>query len=71
MSKKQRKKVKLPRDRNGVPIGIGDIIAWDDGTTMRVAVLNYYGDGCWTVWGEGEEDSDNIDNSKVVWKKGW
>lgn len=62
------KKVKLPCDRTGEPIHIGDVLQWGDGSRMQVAVLNYYGDG-WTAEGDGEEFSDNIENALIVWRR--
>jgi len=78
MSNKQKRKVKLPTDRNGTPIDVDDVLMWDDGTTLKVAVLNYYGSsfesiGCWTAEDEDEEFSDNLGASinltKTVWWK--
>lgn len=65
MSKKQKRKVKLPTDRNGTPIDVDDVLMWDDGTTLKVATLTYYGSsfesiGCWTAEDEDEQFSDNL-----------
>ena len=72
---KPKRKVKLPCDRTGAPITVGDVLAWDGGERMRVAVLNYYGEdftiGMWTAEGEGEDEfSDNLGASLVVWRGG-
>ncbi len=68
------RKVKLPCDRTGEPIHIGDVLQWDDGSRMQVAVLNYYGEdykalGCWEAEDESGEISDNIEKSLIVWRK--
>lgn len=70
-----KRKVKLPTDRTGEPIHVGDVLQWDDGTRMQVATLTYYGKelesiGSWTAEGECEEYSDNLGNSIIVWRKG-
>lgn len=66
---KPNRKVKLPCDRTGSPIGIGDVLEWDDGERMQVAVLNWYGGRFWTAEDEtGEGFSDNLSRSLVVWR---
>lgn len=68
---KPKRKVKLPCDRTGAPITVGDVLAWDGGERMRVAVLNWYGGNFWTAEGEGEDEfSDNLGASLVVWRGG-
>ena len=77
MSKKRKAKIKLPTDRHGTPIHIGDVLMWDDGTTIRVETLTYYGDEFdalgfrWTANEEGtsdEDSSDNLEGSEIIWK---
>lgn len=68
MSKRHKRKVNLPVDRNGVPIDVDDVLMWDDGTVLKVATLTYYGKGwekygCWTAEDEDEEFSDNLSAS--------
>ena len=70
---KPKRKVKLPCDRTGAPINVGDVIQWDNGDRMRVAFLTYYGEdfkhiGCWTAEDEDGEFSDNLGRSLIVWK---
>jgi hypothetical protein len=71
---KPKRKVKLPCDRTGAPIHIGDVLAWDNGERMQVATLTYYGEeykvvGCWTAEDEdGEMFADNLDGSLIVWR---
>lgn len=70
---KVKRKVKLPCDRTGAPIHIGDVLQWDGGQRMRVATLTYYGEdfksvGCWTAEDEDGEFSDNIEMSLIVWR---
>lgn len=65
-----KRKVALPTDSTGAPIRIGDVLEWEDGMRLRVAVLNWYGDGFWTAEDDGGEFSDNLKASVVVWRKG-
>lgn len=75
MSKKPKRKVKLPVDRNGTPIDVGDVIGWDDkdGTLCKVDTLTYLGDefadtiGSWIVNIETEA-YDNPQGSEVMRK---
>jgi hypothetical protein len=68
--KKVSKKVRKPTDRTGAPITIGDVLEWDDGSRMRVDVLEWYGDGFWCATDCSQDDfSDNISAAVVVaWK---
>ena len=66
MSKKRKRKVKLPIDHNGTPINIGDWMMFSDGP-FHVDVLTYYGKGlepvlggCWTAMDEDGRISDNL-----------
>ena len=68
MSKKR--KVKLPTDRTGMPIHIDDVLEWEDGTRLRVDILNWYGGGFWTAEDDNGEFSDNLGASVVVWRRG-
>lgn len=68
---KPKRKVKLPCDRTGAPIGVGDIIEWDGGQRMKVATLTYYGKSSkgfdsWTAEDDYEEFTDNLGMSLVV-----
>ena len=70
---KPRRKLKLPVDRHGAPIDVGDIIAWDDGTVVKVETLTYIGKefadtiGSWIV--NIETDCyDNPQGSEVIRK---
>lgn len=70
---KHVKKVRLPRDRHGTPINVGDLIAWDDGTCARVETLTYLGDefadtiGSW-ICNIETDGFDNLQGGEVVWK---
>ena len=75
MSNKPRRKLKLPVDRHGTPIDVGDVIGWDDedGTLCKVDTLTYLGDefadtvGSWIV--NIETDAyDNPQGSEVIRK---
>ena len=68
MARKRKRKVKLPTDRTGTPIRIGDVLEWEDGTRMRVAILSWYGDGFWAAEDDGDEFSDNLGASIIVWR---
>jgi len=46
MSKRRKRKIKLPTDRNGNPINVGDWLMFDDGP-FHVQSLTTIGDGCW------------------------
>lgn len=70
---KPRRKVKLPVDRTGEPINVGDVIRWDNGQRIQVATLTYYGEdyeryGRWTAEDEDGEFSDNLGGSLIVWR---
>lgn len=72
----RRRKVALPCDRDGVPIHVGDLLMWDDGTTLKVATLTYYGPdyermGAWTAEDEHEDFSDNLAGSVNVSARRW
>ena len=67
---KPKRKAKLPCDRTGAPISVGDVLAWDGGQRMRVDVLNWYGGDSWTAEDEDGEFSDNLGGSLVVWRGG-
>jgi len=65
------KKVKLPCDRTGEPIHIGDVLQFEDGTRFQVAWLTWFGGNCWMAEDEdGAEGSDNLGASLIVWRKG-
>lgn len=70
-----KRKVKLPLDRNGVPINIDDWLMFDDGL-FHVDVLNYYGKGlehaiggCWTAEDEDGNTCDNLSAGRVVGRR--
>ena len=70
MSKKPKRKVKLPTDRTGTPITIGDVLEWNDGSRMRVDVLEWYGDDFWCATDCSQDDfTDNIGAAVVVARK--
>jgi hypothetical protein len=79
MSKKKKRKgkIKLPKDRNGIPYNIGDWVMFDDGP-IRLASLTVCDcsvggkDGAW--FGGTEEDdyaTDNLANGTIItrWDK--
>lgn len=70
MTKKPKRKVKLPCDRTGAPITIGDVLEWRDGTRMRVDVLEWYGGDTWNATDCSQDDfSDNLGASVIVARK--
>lgn len=68
--RKHPRKVKLPCDRTGTAIDIDDTLEWDDGTRLRVDVLNWYGGDFWVAEDENGEYSDNLVASIIVWRRG-
>lgn len=69
---KRKRKVKLPCDRNGTPIHVGDWLMFEDGP-FHIELLTYYGEsfkgtvgGCWTAEDEGNNFCDNLANGVVV-----
>lgn len=60
-----KRKVRLPKDKNGTHIDIGDWLMFTDGL-LHVAILNYYGAGWWTASDENGEFSDNLGAGVVV-----
>lgn len=65
-------KVKLPLDRSGTPINVGDWLMFDDGP-FHVDVLTYYGKGlepaiggCWTAEDENGNICDNLSAGRVI-----
>ena len=71
MSKRKRK-VKLPCDRNGTPIDVGDWLMFSDGP-VHVDTLTYYGrglepaiGGCWTAENECGDCCDNLPSGIVL-----
>ena len=77
MSKKKKKlkrKILLPTDRNGVPINVGDMVAWEDGTVMKVEIMHFLGEDCvvgdWHIEGRDDDDySDNPGGGVVIFKR--
>lgn len=71
-----KRKIKLPTDRNGIPINVDDVLMWDDGFG-KVCSLGYYGEvegeHLWVAMDEnGDELSDNLGaaiNVKALVKK--
>lgn len=67
-----KRKVKLPLDRSGTPINIGDWLMFDDGP-FHVDTLTYYGKGlepaiggCWTAEDEDGNICDNLSAGRVI-----
>ena len=72
MTKKRKRKVPLPTDRDGTPIHIGDWLMFSDGP-FHVETLTYYGKGVenavgcgWTAEDENEVFCDNLSAGKVI-----
>ena len=72
MTKKRKRKVTLPIDRDGTPIHIGDWLMFSDGP-FHVETLTYYGKGldpaiggCWTAENENGDICDNLSAGKVI-----
>ena len=65
----RKRKVSLPKDRNGTPINIGDWLMFDEGP-IRVYSLTMLSDGDW-IAGTEEDDfaSDNLSGGVVI--TGW
>ena len=69
--KKPKSKVKLPCDRIGTPINIGDVLEWDDGSRLHVTVLEWYGDGFWVgTDADSADESDNLQAGIIVGRIG-
>ena len=72
---KRKAKVKLPTDRNGEPIHIGDVLVWDYGDFIKVESLTYYGDEFdalgfrWVANIESDDKyADNLSGGEIVWR---
>lgn len=72
MTKKRKRKVSLPIDRDGTPINVGDWLMFDDGP-FHVETLTYHGKGlepaiggCWTAESEDGDICDNLSAGKVI-----
>lgn len=72
MTKKRKRKLTAPKDRDDVPIEIGDWLMFDDGP-FHVETLTYYGKGldpaiggCWTAENENGDICDNLSAGKVI-----
>lgn len=72
MTKKRKRKVLLPTDRDGTPINIDDWLMFSDGP-FHVESLTYYGSevesaiGCgWTAEDENEVFCDNLSAGRVI-----
>lgn len=72
MSKKRKRKVTLPTDRDGTPINVGDWLMFSDGP-FHVESLTYYGKGVenavgcgWTAENENGDICDNLSAGKVI-----
>lgn len=74
---KRKRKVKLPCDRNGTPIHVGDWLMFDDGP-FHVDTLLWCGYGLslvtsdgWVAIDEHERESDNLRAGVIItYKKG-
>ena len=75
MSKKYKKistKIKLPTDRNGMPIDVGCVMMFDH-DCVKVESLTYYGDAFkslgyqWTA-NVGDDEIDNLAGGEVIWR---
>lgn len=65
MSKRKRK-VKLPCDRNGTPIHVGDWLMFDDGP-FHVDMLGFVGDGYgWYAENADGVDADNLGGGVIL-----
>lgn len=64
--RKRQKKVRLPTDRYGNPVNVGDCLVFDDDVIV-VTSLTLFSDGEWTA-GTVENDfaSDNISGGIVI-----
>ena len=68
MSKKRKRKVALPTDRDGTPINIDDWLMFSDGP-FHVETLTYYGKGVGNFWTAENEDKgfcDNLSAGRVI-----
>lgn len=69
MTKKRKRKVSLPTDRDGTPINIDDWLMFSDGP-FHIETLTYYGNGvgsdCWTAENEDKGFCDNLGAGKVI-----
>lgn len=67
MNKKRRGKVKLPLDRSGIPIRVGDWLLFEDGA-VHVETLTWMGDELGWYAGDGKEEcaADNLSAGIVV-----
>lgn len=63
---KRKKRVRLPRDRNGTPINIGDWLMFSDGP-FHVCTMTYYGEDLETIgaWTAEDEHGGFCDNLKA------
>jgi len=75
MSKKRKAKIKLPTDRHGTPIHIGDVMLFDGGETIKVESLTYFDNWfdslgyCWVANDDDSEKySDNLGAGEIIWK---
>lgn len=63
---KRRRKVKLPCDRNGKPINVGDWVLFSDGP-FHVETLCYMGEGYgWYAEDDNGVDTDNLGGGIVI-----
>ena len=76
MSKKKKRlkrKILLPTDRNGVPIEVGDMVACEDGTVMKVVIMHFFGEdsdvGDWLIEGWDDDEYSGNPRSCVVISK--
>lgn len=67
---KARRKVPLPVDRYGLPIEVGDFVAWDDGSCFKVESMTWAGGDSWFLEGDDPQLdwSDNPNGSRIVFK---
>lgn len=75
MGKKRKAKIKLPTDRHGTPIHIGDVMLFDGGETVKIESLAYFGNefdvlGFRWIANDDDEDnySDNLSAGEIIWK---
>ena len=58
--------VPLPRDVNGKPINIGDIVAWKDDEPLKVDSITMYDDGYYVLHDADGDSADTIDECHRV-----
>ena len=54
--------VKLPADKASIPLKVGDTVCWNDGTSMNILSMEWYGVDFWSISGIDSNELETTNN---------